>query len=301
MRGTGSILTSLAAMTALMTASAPVPVRGLTPIGAASNRAEELIAQARTALGGDELLKSVIGLVARFDVRSVIENQDHRETMEYRFLLPDKYEEDEQAAVAPALTLLTRRVVDGASTWMKVEPFSKVGNVRLLKRNRTMKPEAERALHENFVLLTVAWLLKAPASVPLRFAYAGRAAATYRKADAIDVRALDGFSARLFLDARTHVPVMITYRGVLPRLLILSSHSSDEKSIEDLRRRAHTEMPPKVEAEIQMRLKDYRSVGGIMFPHSITKTAHGKVFEEMVATDVKMNPQDLSAASFARQ
>ena len=47
--------------------------------------------------------------------------------------------------------------------------------------------------------------------------YAGEAESPDGKAFVIDVKNADGFAARLFIDEKTHLPLMVTYKGPQPR------------------------------------------------------------------------------------
>jgi hypothetical protein len=50
-------------------------------------------------------------------------------------------------------------------------------------------------------------------SFPLTFAYAGQAEAPQGRADVIDVKGDGGFAARLFVDGKTHLPLMLSWQA----------------------------------------------------------------------------------------
>jgi hypothetical protein len=48
---------------------------------------------------------------------------------------------------------------------------------------------------------------------PLTFAYVGQAEAPQGRADVVDVKGPGTFAARLFIDAKTHLPIMLSWQG----------------------------------------------------------------------------------------
>ncbi len=56
-------------------------------------------------------------------------------------------------------------------------------------------------------------------SLNARYTYAGEAESPDGKAYVIDVKNDDGFAARLFIDEKTHLPLMVTYQGPQPQVV----------------------------------------------------------------------------------
>ena len=111
---------------------------------------------------------------------------------------------------------------------------------------------------------------------------------------------------RLFLDQRTHLPLMLTYEGVQPRFNMRrgapgaaggpgpqtapsagAPQSSPAGAAPDETRR-RPEPPQQVTFEI--RYEDYKSVNGVMLPHLMTQSVNGKPTEEWTISEYKVNP-----------
>ena len=108
----------------------------------------------------------------------------------------------------------------------------------------------------------------------------------------IDVKGAGGFAARLFLDQKTHRPLMLTYTGKKPRVVTQTmagaprGHEEAEKRVKEL----EAEAAKQPDVEYQLRFDDYRNVDGISFPHKLVRSIENEVNEEMEITKVKINP-----------
>ena len=164
-------------------------------------QSEDILAKARKALGGDAKLKAVRSIVATG-------SYNHAD-MEVSFLLPDKFLKEETISlpngmVGPVLL----EGLDGETAWNDTRQS---GNMMI-----RMKMDGDDAAHlagakVNFARYTLAMLLSAPGSLPLQFTPAGEAEAPDGKADVVDAQG-DKFSAKLFIDKTTHMPLMMSYR-----------------------------------------------------------------------------------------
>src|SRR5215212_7877535 len=64
-------------------------------VGAAATRAEEVLKQARAALGGEEKLRGVQGLSFKGKFRRVIQEREMSGEREFEFQLPDRFSRTE--------------------------------------------------------------------------------------------------------------------------------------------------------------------------------------------------------------
>ncbi len=109
----------------------------------------------------------------------------------------------------------------------------------------------------------------------------------------LDVKGAKGFAVRLFLDQKTHRPLMLTFKGKKPRVITQSvsgtpSHPEEmEKRVKDL----EAEAAKQPDVEYQLRFDDYRSVDGISFPHKVIRSIDNEVNEEMEIVKIRINPQ----------
>jgi hypothetical protein len=72
-------------------------------------------------------------------------------------------------------------------------------------------PNPTMPVKQDFVRLTLGMFATSFSSYPLTFGYAGQAEAPEGKADVIDVKGAGDFSARLFIDSKTHLPLMLSW------------------------------------------------------------------------------------------
>ena len=59
--------------------------------------------------------------------------------------------------------------------------------------------------------------------MPLEFKYAGQAEAPDGKADVLEVQGPDGFTAKLFVDGKTHLPLMLTWMDKEPLVMTMGA------------------------------------------------------------------------------
>jgi hypothetical protein len=64
---------------------------------------------------------------------------------------------------------------------------------------------------QDFVRLTLGMFAASFPSYPLTFTYAGQAEAPQGSADVLDVKGPANFSARLFINSQTHLPIMVSW------------------------------------------------------------------------------------------
>ena len=156
--------------------------------------------------------------------------------------------------------------------------------------------QALRNARAELTRLSLALLLSAPKSNPIDFTYGGEAEADEGKADVIDAKGDGSFAARIFLDKKTHRPLLLQYRGAAPRMVVQTRRADGPPpgggTAEG--RGEHgpgaESMPPPQIVEIQMFLDDYKSVDGVMLPHHISRSIDGKPNEEWTLKTIKLNP-----------
>jgi hypothetical protein len=78
-------------------------------------------------------------------------------------------------------------------------------------------PEMQKQVRADFTRLLVAWLLTSPASSQVEFSYEQELELKEGNADALRVTGADGFTLVLYVDQKTHRPVMLAYQALMPR------------------------------------------------------------------------------------
>jgi hypothetical protein len=268
---------------------------------AGGSRAEEVMKQARGAMGGEEKLHGVQSLSFKGKFRRVNQEREMSGEREFEFQLPDKFSKTE-SFLAPGSTtsINTSQTLNGAESWS-----SGRGGMLFMRsdgkeptaeeKERAAKAAAQRMRAEmtRYVLVL---LVAQPAGFPLEFTYAGEATADDGSADVIDATGPDGFAVRLFLDKQTHLPLMLSYRAPKPRMLTMSVQGGGHKSPEEMTKEARDKMKADAparpeEVEMQWRFSDYRQTGGLMLPHRITSGPDGETTDELEIKSYAINPQ----------
>lgn len=178
-------------------------------------------------------------------------------------------------------------VSSGSEGWREVVGGGG-GAVVMIRRPSTGDPAAEGvAARRDLALYVLGITGQRAANFPLEFTHAGIAEAPDGKAEVLEMKGPNNFSGRLFVDAVTHLPLMLSYQGVAPQARVRTaqgpapSGEERDKRIADEARTAEAEgaaPPPTV--EMQIRFEERRQTGGAMLPHRVTVSAAGKVVEE---------------------
>lgn len=265
---------------------------------AGDTKAAELLQQARRALGGEAALDTVQALEAKGAVTRAAGAAQLAGDVTLQFQLPDRLLRSDSLSPDGALTLVTDQGFNGTtllrgSRTFNAPPGAVIRTPPPPPRGSDAEAQALRAARADLARLTVALLLRAPASQPLDFTYGGQAEAPDGKADVIDVRGRDGdtFAARLFLDTTTHRPLMLTYRGVAPRMVVQTRRvERGSAPPSDPRAQDGPAAPPADVVDIEMFLDDYRRVGTVLLPHHLTRSVAGEVTEELTFKTLTVNP-----------
>jgi hypothetical protein len=261
----------------------------------AAAKAQQLIAQARAALGGDKL-KSLTSLSANGNLRRRMGQMDMSGEVQIDLLLPDKILRVETMNLMGNAELTRMEAVNGGNVWTDQQTGGHGGGMVMIRRPGAESPQGQ-AMQQNgvraeFARTTLGWLLTTVSSFPVEYSYAGEAESPEGKGDVLDVKGPNSFAARLFLDQKTHKPMMLTYQARKPRVMVRTmgaprSEEEIKKEVQEAEAKAAAE--PMV--EYQVHFTDYREVSGISLPHRLTKSIENEVNEEWEITKFKINPQ----------
>ncbi|MGE0129888.1 MAG: hypothetical protein AB7U82_17540 [Blastocatellales bacterium] len=265
----------------------------------AAAKAQQLINQARAALGGDKL-KSLQSLSATGNYRRSFGQMEMSGEVNYDLLLPDKMMKTEVMSPMPSLEITRIEALNGDDVWEDQQQHGGGGMVIIRRGSvganvdpRKAQAALQQGVRSDFARLLIGWILTTPSSFPVEYSFAGEAESPDGKADVLDVKGAGGFAARLFLDQKTHRPLMLTYNGRKPRV-IMQTMTGPPKHPEDAEKHAkemEAEAAKQPEVEYRIHLGDYRDVNGISFPHKLTRSIENEVNEELEITKVKINPQ----------
>ena len=196
---------------AVSTPSSQAPARDATAI----------LAQAREALGGEKRLSAVKSFVATGRTRQV--RGDNLVPIEFEIAveLPDKYvRKDEIPAQESGPTSTGFNGSDLIQLPVPVAPAPPAGPAREggppapnPAQLEAMRAARVATVKQDFVRLTLGMFASSFSSYPLTFTYVGQAEAPQGKADVIEVKAAPNFTARLFVNSETHLPVMVSWQA----------------------------------------------------------------------------------------
>jgi hypothetical protein len=271
-----------------------------------AERAQELLKQARTAIGSDKVKSlSIVG-----SHRQKMGENEVSGDLELMMLLPDKFLKSTVTSPIANIEITRMEALNGDTVWTDLQNNAPAGGNFVFRTagGPTASPEQQKAqqnfIRQEWTRLLLGMLGQAPTMVQLDCTYAGEAEAPDGVADVIDVKGKAiGLTAQLFLDQKTHRPLMLSYQGrktsgmrMVTRQI---SHGEGEKkkTPEELEKEAK-EMQAKAQAaaaaeplvEIQLRFEEYRSEDGITLPHRISRTVDGQMTEEWQLTKFKINP-----------
>ncbi len=276
-------------------------------------RAQEIIRQARAALGGEEALRKVQSLSASARLRSVhkyiavLSPTEIREKekklsgkVEFDFVLPGRFRRRISTATLTGFGISYTEVVNGERAWRNppLRPVSSkdrrvidVDDVR-----KSIEQQAQDA-REQMAFYALGWLLQTTPAIPVEFRYAGEVMFEGQKVDALLVIGARGFRPVLLFDQKTHLPLALVASYVaIPRdTVIVEVASVSARYIRDTylrarqERRARTKPPQR--QEMQMRFSAHRPVAGILLPHRLTLMLNGQVVEELEIREFAINHQ----------
>jgi hypothetical protein len=220
---------------AVRLAAIGVALAGTTVFG--QGDAGKVLGDARQALGGAKKIEALKTLAATGrTVRTMPNGASMEGDFEMSLELPDKFVRRDVVAAMGNMSIyrLSGFNGDGLISETDTPPQLSTGNVVIHVRRAgpggadaaTMTPEqkeaarvgAVQAAKRDFSRLALGILLTLP-SCPLTFAHAGTAESPDGTADVIDVKGGD-FAARLFVDQKTHLPLMLSWTDKEPLRIV---------------------------------------------------------------------------------
>jgi len=255
-------------------------------------KAEQLLAQARQALGGKNNLNKVQGLTCTGTYERTMGDRQLSGELTIDLQLPDKMLRTETMNPMGDMTVIVGQGINGEKLLRSQRTVN--GPPGAVIRMGTApagdaEAQAIRNARADMTRTMLALLLASPASMPLEFAYGGEAQADDAKADVLDAKGPGSFAARLFLDQKTHRPLMLQYRGVAPRVVMQTQRMGPPDPARARQAEDAAQPPPQL-VDISLFLDDYKLVDGVQIPHRVSRSVDGKPTEEMTFKTIKVNP-----------
>jgi len=301
------LLTLMALMLAPMPAAAQDAARGAS-----------LLAEARKAVGGEDRLRAVKTLQVRGDFKRTAGQNTVEGELDLRLEPPSRLRRDEDTSLpggGPAI--IRTEVLNGTDAWDENTggggnfgfrgggggrgDFGGFGGGRAgnvpgdagagrgrgpvdPEQLRQLQVRARQADLDRFML---SMLLASDAPV----AWVGTAQSPDGQADVLEFTPAGGTPTRLFLDVATHVPLMITWQGVAPQAAGRRGGAGRGGDPPPGDQPAPPPPPQRPQAAMQrLTLGDYKVVGGIRFPHTITRGVNDQTIEEWTVDSYRVNP-----------
>ena len=264
---------------------------GFAARAAGDGKAEQLLAQARAALGGEKNLDKVQGLTATGAFQREMGDRQLSGEITIDLQLPDKMLRTESMSPMGDATIETLQGVNGDQVLRRSRTIG--GGPNMMVRfapppgGADAEAQALRNQRADMARFALAFLLMSPPAMPLEYSYGGEAAAEDGKADVVDAKGPGSFAARLFIDKKTHRPLMLSYRGAAPRMMMRTQRGDGAPPGAGV---PPHELPPPQIVDIVLFLDDYKTVDGVMLPHHLSRSVDGKPNEEMTFKTIRINP-----------
>ena len=199
---------------------------------AEGSKATEILAAARQAIG-DKKLDGLKAFAVEASVQRNVNTMQMTSDVEILLELPDKYVRSEVGSGPMSMTMSSGFVGDKAVR--PANAASMAGGAMVIRMGpggpmpsgEKPSPEEQERIDKQMLRnsradisrLMLGWFASTHPALTVEYTYAGEAESPDGKADVIDAKNADGFTARLFIDRETHLPLMVTYQGPQPRMI----------------------------------------------------------------------------------
>jgi hypothetical protein len=263
----------------------------LAGAGPGDDKAAQVMAAAREALGG-AALDDVKALSASGEFRRMMGERELNGEITIQLIAPDKIKRTEEMGIPGGPRMSRVTTLNAGEFWedatnrggfmMRMGPGGGGGQAPSEADRERFRQMQQRRLEGELRRHLLVWLMRTDAPVT----YAGEAEAEDGKADVLEVLTDGAPPMRLFIDQETRRPLMLTYQGVMPRMVARQGGGAPPDPEEMRRRMAE---PPR-QVTFEVRYSDYKSVKGVMLPHLITQSVEGRPTEEWTVSEFKLNP-----------
>ncbi|MEZ5419692.1 MAG: hypothetical protein R2708_20430 [Vicinamibacterales bacterium] len=297
----------------------------------AADQAAKVLADMRKALGGSKVEQAkAITLEGPF--RRQMGDRQMEGTIALTLQGPDRMHKSEDNEFPGGMSVERIQVLAGDSAWTDVQNRGGMGGgMQIVMRNGppgspNLDPaEMEKRLATQFRAEMQRWMLTLLATPAGEVTYVGVAESPDGKADTLEMKDARGQTLRLFVDQETHLPLMLAYSEVRPRMMMMGGpggrrgpggrgpgggpggpppaaggapggqpgapggEPGQRPSPEEMRRRMES-MPPPAPSAMQMTFAEYDSVDGVKLPRRVNVSVDGQPTEEWTIEKIKVNP-----------
>jgi hypothetical protein len=289
----------------------------------AVDQAGNVLAEMRKALGGSKL-EEVKGLTLEGPFRREMGPRQIEGTMALTLVGPDKMHKSEDNEFPGGMSVERIQALNGDTSWTDIQNRGGMGGaVQIMMRDGppgapgSDPAAAEQRRTNMFRSEMQRWMFALLAQTPGEVIYAGVAESPDGKADTLEIKDVRGHVVRLFVDQETHLPLMLAYQEIRPRIMMAGGPGGRGRrgrgpgpdgpgapgapgsgtgggpggrpDPEEMRRRMES-MPPPPPSAMQMRFDEYDTVDGVKLPRRIAISADGAPVEEWTVEKIKVNP-----------
>jgi hypothetical protein len=307
------------------------------PSPAAVERAAQILAETRKALGGPAL-DSITSVVATGRTRRVRGDNLVPIEFEISIQLPDKYVRKDEVPAEESEPTSTG--FNGADViQFPLPPAGRPGGPgpaavpgrpggpaptpeQLAAQQAAQRAARLTTAKQEFTRLALGMFAKSLDTYPVTFAFAAQAQAPQGTADVIDVRGAGNFAVRMFIASDTHLPIMLSWqapptnvivttpgqpppRTVAPGAVVISAPAPPAQTASAEEKDSYTKqvagMRQKAQAtpiEYRFYYADYRDVNGVKFPFRLRRAIGTDTTEETTFDRFRINTQ-IDARKFA--
>ena len=294
--------------------------------------AAKVLADMRKALGGDKLAAVKTLTAAGKNDRAMGERSitgDYEMALE----LPDRFFTKQVMAQTPMGNVSLTVGFNGAGLIQDTEmPSAPGGGMRMVfggGAGPNATPEEQKASDakmvaqqkQEFARMALGIFGNSTPAFPLEFSYGGVAEAADGKADVINVKGEGDFAGKLFVDQKSHLPLMYSWMAKEPVNMVQSTTSTGragggggqvmtfgsggggragggnmtqeerDKMMQDLQEQMKAAEAKRKIVEFRVYYGNYQDVDGLKLPHSFQQSIAGNAASEITIDKYKLNPK----------
>jgi len=287
--------------------------------------ATKVMADMRKALGGEQKLAAVKSLSATGKSQRAMGETSMGGEYELMVEWPDKFYTRQVVAQLPMGNIVSKMGFNGDALIQDTEQPQMPGGGMMQIRmggaplNATPEQKAEGARKQvasskqDLARMALGMFGAAVGNYPIEFTYGGTAEAPDGKADVINVKGPDEFAGKLFVDQKSHLPLMFTWMAKEPMVMNASAGGRAGGGVQDLtfgggagggqaptpeeREKAMADMDARLKeaeanrktVEFRMFYGDFQSVDGVQLPHHFQQAIAGNPSNEVTIEKYKIN------------
>ncbi|MGQ0737006.1 MAG: hypothetical protein ACT4QD_25580 [Acidobacteriota bacterium] len=293
----------------------------------AQDKSAEVMAEMRKALGGDKLTQ-VKTLTLEGPFARDMGARQMAGTLVLTLQTPDRMHRSEDMEMPGGLSIERISALNGDKTWEDMQNRGGLGpGMQVVLRTgppgQELNPEQlEQARLRRTRSEFNRYLLAFFGGGSLQPTHVAVAESPDGKADVLEIKNDAGQATRLFVDQQTHLPLMLQYSEVRPRMNVMGgprgggpgmrggggavdgvvvgggdrpggggrpAAGGQRPNPDEVRRRMES-MPPPEPSLVSLYVGDFKKVDGVMLPHRLTQAVDGRTIEEWTIEKVKVNP-----------